>query len=88
MKHHNRCSPMKTANGCHSALNNQNVQPFPRNGILAKNADLPLPILASKMQRVGGKAYSYVVSTVTLNQATIFEQTGSAPNFGSGSTLC
>jgi hypothetical protein len=89
MKHHNRCSPVKTANGCHSVHDDQKIQAFPRNGILAENANLPLPILASKMQRVAGKAYSYVVSTVTLNHATNFEQTGSAPNFqGDVLTLC
>jgi hypothetical protein len=89
MKHHNRCSPIKTATGCHSLNDDQKIQAFPRNGILAKSANLPLPILASKMQMIEGKAYSYVVRTVSLNEATNFDQSGSAPNFqGDVLTLC
>src|SRR5262245_60751715 len=89
MKSRNRCLPTKTANGCHSVEDIQTVQPFPKNGLLAKNTNRPLPILSSKLQTVQDRAYSYVVTSVILNQATIFEQHCSGPNFqGDVLTLC
>jgi hypothetical protein len=90
MKDHNRCSPIKTANGCHNVLDIPEAQQFPRSGIFAKNANLPLPILASRVQRFQDRAYSYVVTSVLLNPETMcFEQTGSAPNFqGDVLSLC
>jgi hypothetical protein len=89
MMKRNLSSAMKPETGCQSIEDIQTVQPFPSVGLLAKNANLPLPILAATMQRVREKTYSYVVSTVRLNQAMIFNQYGSAPNFqGDFLTLC
>lgn len=90
MNHRNRCTPMKAAKGCHEELDIPDVQPFPRSGILAKNANLPLPILTSRVQKVQDRVYSYVVATVRLNHESLcFEQTGSAPNFqGDVLSLC
>jgi hypothetical protein len=91
MIYRNRCSPMKTENGCHSTHDIHKVQIFPNSGILAKNANLPLLDLSSELRNVKDKARSYIVTTVTLKESEppCFEQTGSGPNFQGGVlTLC
>ncbi|MFM9962192.1 MAG: hypothetical protein ACKV2Q_13310 [Planctomycetaceae bacterium] len=90
MKKRDRCSSSQPETGCHSIEDIQTVQPFPSDGLLAKNLGLPLPDLAYRVGQIHSRAYSYVVRTVKLKQeATTFEQHGSAPNFqGDVLTLC
>ena len=78
------------SSGCHTTRARQTVQPFPETGLLANNSNLPLAILADRIRKVRGRAFSYVVSTVKLKRDTLgFEQHGSAPNFqGDVLTLC
>ena len=90
MKHRSHCSTTKTGAGCHSILDIQTIQPFPRNGTLAENLGLPLPLLKAQIGHVQDRAFSYVIRTVKLDHETMtFEQHGSAPNFqGDCLTLC
>ncbi len=66
------------------------VQPFPVNGLLAKNLNLSYPQLSKRLRKRRCGAYSYVVKSVALNRNSCsFEHHGSAPNFQGGLlTLC
>ena len=90
MKRQDRSSNTRASSGCHTVRAIQTVQPFPETGLLAHNSNLRLVNLANRIRTVRGRAYSYVVRTVKLNQNTLsFEQHGSAPNFqGDVLTLC
>jgi hypothetical protein len=90
MKQHDRSSKTIASSGCHNTQAIQTVQPFPETGLLADNSNLPLAILAERIRKFRGRAYSYVVRTVNLKPNTLgFEQHGSAPNFQSDVlTLC
>lgn len=65
-------------------------QLFPTNGLLAENRNLTLRELAEALGITEGKAYSYVVKSVCMDDSgQHFEQYGSAPNFQGGClTLC
>ena len=90
MKRHDRSSKTRASFGCHTKRPIQTVQPFPVTGLLADNSNLPLALLADRIRKDRGRAYTYILSTVTLNRNTLdFEQHGSAPNFqGDVLTLC
>lgn len=92
MTHTGGCSSPKqaTSSKCHAIQDIQTVQPFPTNGVLAKNLRLPLPVVKGTIRKDRGRAYSYVVRTVKLDhETTRFGQHGSAPNFqGDVLTLC
>ena len=90
MKQHDRSLKTRASSGCHGKQAIQTVQPFPETGLLANNSNQPLAILADRIRKVRGRAYSYIVSTVNLKPNTLgFEQHGSAPNFqGDVLTLC
>ena len=91
MKKRNRCSTMKKPTGCHGVQDIENVQRFPTEGVLYRNANLPLLDLRSELRNVQDKARSYSVTSVTLrnSEPPSFEQTGSGPNFQGGVlTLC
>jgi hypothetical protein len=90
MKQHDRSSKTRASSGCHNTKAIQTVQPFPETGLLADNSNLPIAILADRICKVRGSAYSYVVRTVNLKPNKLgFEQHGSAPNFqGDVLTLC
>lgn len=80
----------KPKSGCQTVKEIQIVQPFPAIGLLADNLAPPLSVLKSKIGRAYTRSYSYVLSSVKFDQeATAFEQHGSAPNFQGGVlTLC
>ena len=89
MKKRDRCTTRKADTGCRTEQEIQTVQPFPSEGHLSKNLDLPLPLLKARIGQLKGSVYSYVVRTVKLNLESEFEQHGSAPNFqGDLLTLC
>ncbi len=90
MQKNDHCSSKLSRTDCHVVKGIQTVQPFPRSGKLDKNRRLPLAVLKSKIGRVQGRAISYIVRTVKLDdEKTAFEQHGSAPNFQGGTlTLC
>ena len=71
--------------GCQTEEELQTVQPFPTSGPLSDNLGLPLPVLKSSIGMTDTRAYSYVLSTVGIdNDTSTFEQYGSAPNFQGG----
>ena len=84
------CCRRPYPSGCHATKAIRKVQPFPTNGVLAGNMNLPLARLPSRLRRTRDRAYSYVVSSVKLNkEVSCFEQYGSALNFqGDLLTLC
>jgi hypothetical protein len=92
MRREGRCSARRTENqsGCRVVKEVQTVQPFPSSGSLSDNLGLPLHFLKGKIGKERGRVYSYVLSTVGIDQdTTVFEQHGSAPNFQGGVlTLC
>lgn len=90
MKELGLCGKRPVASGCHSTQAVQAVQPFPEDGVLADNLDLPLPRLLARLRKVSARTYSYVVRSVKMARSTShFEQRGSAPNFqGDVLTLC
>lgn len=90
MKELGSCGKRPVASGCHTTQTVQTVQPFPEDGLLADNLDLPLPRLQARLRKVPARTYSYVVRSVKLDHSTMrFEQRGSAPNFqGDCLTLC
>ena len=85
-----RRSKTMASSGCHTPRIIQIVQPFPESGLLADKSNLRLGDLAGRIHKVRDSAYSYVISTVSLNPNNLcFEQRGSAPNFqGDILTLC
>lgn len=87
-----RCETSKARKnpGCHTTKEIVTIQPFPKNGTLAENLGLPLPVLKAEVGETWSRAYSYVLTTVKLDhESTSFEQHGSAPNFQGGVlTLC
>jgi hypothetical protein len=84
------CLKPKLSRECHASPVVQTIQPFPADGLLAKNLNLPLPVLKMQIGETQGRTCSYVVRSVRLDQkAQRFEQHGSAPNFqGDVLTLC
>ncbi len=66
------------------------TQPFPKDGVLASNLNWSLGRLRQRIGEGREAAYSYVVKSIKLKRgSTVFEQSGSAPNFQGGVlTLC
>ena len=94
MKGKNRKPNKISCGGCGNIEDAQPHQPFPKNGQLAKNLDLSLKTLKSKIEKVNPpknvqkETYAYVLTSVGCDGG-IFRQNGSAPNFQGGVlTLC
>lgn len=90
MKDRNGCSIRRSDTECRTPQDIQTVQSFPVDGHLRKNLGLPLPRLLGQVGQQEGKTYSYIVTTVKLNQeSACFEQHGSGPNYqGDVLSLC
>src|SRR6266481_6554661 len=68
---------------------NQQVQAFPKNGLLAKNLNRTYSELAEQIGKANGAAYSYIVTSVWMDDSgQRFEQYGSGPNFQGGRLTC
>ena len=65
-------------------------QPFPQEGDLAKNLDLSLAQIGTRLLKEhNGVTYGYVIATVKKTQTGNFRQEGCGPNFlGNLITLC
>ena len=70
MEKGHRCSTqqVKAATGCQAVGKIQTVQPFPSTGILAVNIGAPLPVLNAEIGTTQHKAYSYILSSMKLDQ--------------------
>ena len=66
------------------------VQPFPKEGVLAKNLNLTVSQLIRQVGYTEEGCLSYILRSVKLDRSNLhFEQRGSAPNFQGGYlTLC
>ena len=65
------------------------IQPFPTDGQLYDNLDLPKSELESRIDQLPGKIRSYKMTSVTLDEAGLLQQEGSGPNYQGGClTLC
>lgn len=65
------------------------VQPFPTAGKLSENLNLCKSQLTERASEASDRVYSYVMSSVLLDQDKQFQQRGSGPNFQGGYiTLC
>ena len=85
-----RCGQKTASTGCCHSKVIQATQPFPEDGLLAKNLNLPLSLLAKRVRKIRDRVRSYIVTSVKMDRsAECFEQRGSAPNFqGDILTLC
>lgn len=90
MKKNISCSNQKSkkTSGGLGAKQNQKFQIFPTKGPLGQNSNKPLAYLKKRLSNIEGEAYSYVLSSISLDGES-FEQRGCGPNFEGGVlTLC